>query len=109
VIAEGRTRYLGPERRAGSSTYSHPRERHQDVVARSPFAKIEVARWDRILTRSLDEVVGLQFSYSYSSPAQLGDQKDAFEHDLREVLTAFSPEGRFDELIRTEAIIATRP
>jgi ubiquinone/menaquinone biosynthesis C-methylase UbiE len=109
VITEVRTRYLGPERRAGSSTYSHPKERHQDVVARSPFSKIEIARWDRTLTRTLDEVVGLQFSYSYSSPAQLGDQKDAFERDLREALTAFSPDGRFDELIRTEAIIATRP
>ncbi|MFG3227632.1 class I SAM-dependent methyltransferase [Kitasatospora sp. NPDC048194] len=109
VITEVRTRYLGPERRAGSSTYSHPKERHQDVVARSPFSKIEIARWDRTLTRTLDEVVGLQFSYSYSSPAQLGDQKDAFERDLREALTAFSPQGRFDELIRTEAIIATRP
>ncbi|MFI9325090.1 hypothetical protein ACIGXI_35665 [Kitasatospora aureofaciens] len=57
----------------------------------------------------LREVVGLQFSYSYGSPAQLGDQKDAFERDLREALTAFNPEGRFDELIRTEASTATRP
>ncbi|MFJ8475732.1 class I SAM-dependent methyltransferase [Kitasatospora sp. NPDC094011] len=109
VIAEVRTRYLGPERRAGSSTYSHPKERHQDVVARSPFSSIETARWDRILSRSLDEVVGLQFSYSYSSAAQLGPDKDAFERDLRRVLTAFSPSGQFEELVRTEAIIATRP
>ncbi|WP_224275013.1 hypothetical protein [Streptomyces sp. LS1784] len=109
VITEVRTRYLGAECRAGSGAYRHPKERHQDVVARSPFATIEIARWDRTLTRTLDEVVGLQFSYSYSSPAQLGDQKDAFERDLREALTSFSPEGRFDELIRTEAITATRP
>lgn len=109
VIAEVRTRYLGPDRRAGSGTYAHPKERHQEVLARSPFSHVETARWDRTLTRTLDEVVGLQFSYSYSSPAQLGPDKDAFEADLREALTAFSPEGRFDELIRTEAIIATRP
>lgn len=109
VIAEVRTRYLGSERRAGSGTYSHPKERHQDVVVRSPFSQIEVARWDRTISRTLDEVVGLQFSYSYSSPAQLGPDKDAFERDLREALIAFNPEGRFDELIRTEAIIATRP
>jgi hypothetical protein len=109
VIAEVRTRYLGPERRAGSGTYSHPKERHQDVLARSPFSHIETTHWDRTLTRTLDEVIGLQFSYSYSSPAQLGPHKDAFEHDLREALTAFNPTGRFDELVRTEAIIATRP
>ncbi|MFD8965791.1 class I SAM-dependent methyltransferase [Streptomyces sp. NPDC059568] len=109
IISQIRTRYLGPQRRAGSGTYSHPTERHQDVLARSPFPHVETARWDRTITRTLDQVVGLQFSYSYSSPAQLGPHKDAFEHDLRQALTDFSPEGRFEELIRTEAIIATRP
>ncbi|GHE10965.1 hypothetical protein [Streptomyces alanosinicus] len=69
AIVNVRTRYLGPERRAGSGTYSHPKERHQDVLARSPFSNVETARWDRTVTRTLDEVIGLQFSYSYSSPA----------------------------------------
>lgn len=45
VVDEVRTRYLGPERRAGSGTYSHPKERHQDVLARSPFSQ-DAARWD---------------------------------------------------------------
>ncbi|GAA2303997.1 hypothetical protein [Streptomyces violaceusniger] len=54
------------------------------------------------------EVVGLRFSYSYSSPAQLGDRNDAFECDLRQARTGFTPDGRFDEFVRTEAIIATR-
>ncbi len=98
-----------PSAGPGSSTYSHPKERHQDVLARSPFSNVETARWDRTVTRTLDEVIGLQFSYSYSSPAQLGDDKDAFEHDLRQALTDFSPTGAFDEVVRTEAIIATRP
>jgi ubiquinone/menaquinone biosynthesis C-methylase UbiE len=109
VITEIRTRYLGPQRRAGSSTYSHPKQRHQDVLARSPFSNINTTHWDRTLTRTVDEVIGLQFSYSYSSPVQLGDYKDAFERDLRQALTYFSPAGTFDEVVRTEAIIATRP
>ncbi|MEV5507874.1 class I SAM-dependent methyltransferase [Streptomyces orinoci] len=109
LIAEVRTRYLGPERRAGSGTYTHPKEHHQEVLARSPFANVETIRWDRTLTRTLDEVIGLQFSYSYSSPAQLGAHKDAFERDLRQALTEFNPTGTFDEVVRTEAIIATRP
>ncbi|MFE2595780.1 class I SAM-dependent methyltransferase [Streptomyces sp. NPDC059396] len=108
IINQVRTRYLGPQRRAGSGTYAHPTERHQDVLARSPFPHVETAHWDRTVTRTLDQVVGLQFSYSYSSPAQLGPHKDAFENELRQALTDFSPEGRFEELIRTEAIIATR-
>ncbi|WP_053726550.1 class I SAM-dependent methyltransferase [Streptomyces sp. WM6378] len=109
VVDEVRTRYLGPERRAGSGTYSHPTERHQDVLARSPFSHIDTAHWDHTLTRSVDEVIGLQFSYSYSSTVQLGDHKDAFERDLRQALSEFNPAGVFDEAVRTEAIIATRP
>ncbi|QOV47896.1 hypothetical protein IPT68_25340 [Streptomyces chromofuscus] len=84
-------------------------ESHQEVLARSPFSRIEVARWDLTVNRDLDSVIGLQFSSSYSTPAQLGDRKDAFEHDLRQALTAFNPGGTFDELVRTEAIFATRP
>ncbi|MFF9870026.1 hypothetical protein ACF1G0_32335 [Streptomyces sp. NPDC013953] len=57
----------------------------------------------------MDEVVGWVFSLSYSSPAQLGERKDAFEQDLRAALLAFNPSGQFNEVIRTEAIIATRP
>jgi ubiquinone/menaquinone biosynthesis C-methylase UbiE len=109
VIADVRTRYLGPGRRAGSGTYSHPAERHQDVFARSPFSAIDTARWDRTVTYTLDEVIGLQFSYSYSSPAQLGDRKDAFEQELRHALTASNPGGVFEKTVRTEAIVGTRP
>lgn len=108
VIAEVRTRYLGPDRRAGSGIYNHPADGHREILARSPFAQIEVVRWDHAVTRTLEEVVGLQFSYSYSSPAQLGPDRSAFEADVREALTAAYPDGRFEELVRTEAIIATR-
>jgi ubiquinone/menaquinone biosynthesis C-methylase UbiE len=109
VVDEVRTRHLGPARRAGSSTYTHPKERHQDVLARSPFRHVDITRWDRTVTRTVDEVIGLQFSYSFSSPAQLGDRKDAFAQDLRAALTEFEPSGRYDETVRTEAIIGTRP
>ncbi|MCX4403803.1 MULTISPECIES: hypothetical protein [unclassified Streptomyces] len=34
---------------------------------------------------------------------------DAFEHDVCRALTEISPAGTFDELVRTEAIAATRP
>ncbi|WP_375792363.1 class I SAM-dependent methyltransferase [Streptomyces rhizosphaericus] len=43
VITDVRTRYLGPARRAGSSTYTHPKEHHQDVLAHSPFSTVETA------------------------------------------------------------------
>ncbi|MER7750810.1 class I SAM-dependent methyltransferase [Kitasatospora sp. NPDC097643] len=109
VIREVRVRYLGPERRAGRGTYAHPAGRHQDVLARSPFSRIETAHWDRTITRTADEVAGLQLSYSYSSPRQLGPDTKAFVNDVRDALLAFDPSGTFEQTIRTEAIIARRP
>ena len=111
TITNIRTRYLGPARRAGSAIYTHPNERHADVLARSPFSHVDTATWTWRLPRDLDSVVALQFSFSYSSPAQFGDEdtRVQFEHDLRQALTTQFPDGDFTETIRTEALIATRP
>ncbi|SIO88454.1 class I SAM-dependent methyltransferase [Nocardiopsis sp. JB363] len=109
VVDEVRIRYLGPQRRAGSSTYIHPKERHEQVLDRSPFSTVEKHTWDRIVTRTLDEVVNLQYSYSYSSPAQLGPDQAAFDSDLRAALAEHTPDGVFHEHVRTETIVATRP
>jgi ubiquinone/menaquinone biosynthesis C-methylase UbiE len=109
VVADVRSRYLGRERRAGSGVYNHPSDRHQDVLGRSAFSKLETAHWDRILTRTVDDVVGWLFSLSYNSPAQLGSEKDAFERDVRKELLFTQPDGQFEEVVRTEAIIASRP
>ncbi len=109
VVTAVRTRWLGPQRRAGSGTYSHPEQRHEEVLAASAFSRVEVVEFTSTLTRDLDSVVGLQFSYSYSAPAQLGDDAAAFEADLRRELLAANPSGIWTEDIRTEAIIAVRP
>lgn len=111
TITTIRTRYLGAARRAGSGTYSHPEERHADVLRRSPFGHVDTVDWNWQLPRDLDSVVGLQFSFSYSAPAQFGDEdtRARFEHDLRDALTTEFPSGDFTENVRTEALIATRP
>ncbi|WP_405731200.1 hypothetical protein OG607_32950 [Streptomyces sp. NBC_01537] len=41
---------------------------HQDVLARSPFSRVNTAHWDRTLTRTLDEVIGQQFSTASAVP-----------------------------------------
>jgi ubiquinone/menaquinone biosynthesis C-methylase UbiE len=111
TIAEIRAQYLGTARRAGASTYTHPAERHADVLRRSPFNHVDTVEWTWQHTRDLDSLVGLQFSFSYSAPAQFPDDEAParFEHDLRQALTRQFPSGVFTETIRTEALIATRP
>lgn len=111
IVAAIRTEYLGPARRAGSGTYNHPEENHTDVLRRSPFSDVETVEWTWTLDRDLDSIVGLQFSFSYSAPAQFDndEQKATFESELRQALTEQFPSGAFREQIRTEALIATRP
>ncbi|GAA5019087.1 class I SAM-dependent methyltransferase [Kitasatospora paranensis] len=109
AVEEVRLRHLDPERLQGSGPAGYPDVRHQEVLLRSPFSRIEEVRWDRTVSRSVDEVVGLQLSYSFTSPAALGPDRAAFEHDLRQTLNTFAPNGGpFDERVRTEAVIAGR-
>ena len=111
TITTVRTKYLGTARRAGSGTYTHPTEGHTEILRRSPFSHIETREWTWTLQRDLDSIIRLQFSYSYSAPAQFSDehQRQAFENELREALSDQFPGDTVTEQIRTEALIATRP
>jgi SAM-dependent methyltransferase len=99
---------LGPERRAGGGTYHHPAERHEAVLERSPFPRIESYRFEVPETLTTAEVIGLQLSTSYASPAQLGPHLDAFRTELASRLRALEPSGTFTILNPTEMLVATR-
>lgn len=109
AIRQVRERYLGPRRRAGKSTYTHPPDRHETVLARSPFNDVRAETWHWTIERDIDAIIGLQLSYSYSAPALLGDRLDQFIADLNEALNDQLPDGRVTEQIETEALIAQRP
>ncbi len=55
-----------------------------------------------------DEIVGLAFSLSTTSPERLGERAQAFEADLRAALAALSPGGRFTEIAELSALVARR-
>jgi ubiquinone/menaquinone biosynthesis C-methylase UbiE len=59
-------------------------------------------------TITADEVVGLGFSLSTTSPDRLGERAPAFEADLRAALAAISPDGRFIEIAELSALVAQR-
>lgn len=108
-LTELRCRWLGPSRRAGSGTYEHPKQRHEEVLKESAFAQVCHRQWTRELSRSLEEIVGLQLSYSYCAPVLFGKQFAAFLAELRETLIACRPEdGRFINHETIDVLIATR-
>jgi ubiquinone/menaquinone biosynthesis C-methylase UbiE len=109
VVADVRATYLGTVRRAGSGVYPEPGETYEATLKRSPFSIVERVPFDQVVERSIEQLIGLQLSNSYSTPAQLGPRREAFEQDLRQALLTYDASGRYTETIHTEALIATRP
>ncbi len=99
---------LGPERRAGGGTFRHPEDRHEVVLARSPFGKLSHHQFAVPDPMTIEEIVGLQLSMSYSSPAQLGDRLDRFRDLLTERLLELEPGGVFEGWTVADVILATR-
>lgn len=99
-------RWLGPVRRAGSGVYEEPAERHEAVVARSAFRRMEIFRLPVTRSWTADQVVGWLYSTSFASPAVLGDRRPSFEADVRATLAALAPSGEFREDVVYEAILA---
>lgn len=101
--------------RYGRSEEAHIQERdsagyrtHESFLLASAFNRLE--RVSVIVQRSLtaDDIVGLAFSLSTSSPQKLGERIGAFESDLRAALAKLSPEGGFTEIADMGALIARR-
>ena len=108
VCREVIVEFLGPERRAGAGTYTDPPERHESVLARSAFTTVETHKLATRHLLSVEDVVGLQLSLSYASPALLGDHVDAFCETLTARLHDHATSGVFDWTLKTEVILAGR-
>jgi SAM-dependent methyltransferase len=82
---------------------------HEAILLDSAFCEVE--RVGVFIRRELtaDDIVGLAYSLSSSSPEKLGGRASAFERDLRVGLAHLSPDGRFVEIAELTAIVARRP
>ncbi len=111
VIADVRKKYLGPHRRAGKGLHLPDPVPVESILDDSPFSGVEEATWEWEYERDLDSLIGLQFSLSWSTPAQFrdDDHRRAFEQEVRRVLSDEFPSGRFVQKITSRALIAHRP
>jgi hypothetical protein len=98
-------KWLGTRRRAGSSYYDHPDDRHEVVIARSPFRSVGTYRLRYEQPWTIDEVIGYCYSTSYCSVQVLGANKQRFEDDLRAALIDLEPTGTFVEPVELEAFL----
>jgi SAM-dependent methyltransferase len=104
AIARVRARYLGDRDLAGTGIYSH-----SDALARSAFCMVETLTWSWSRQLTVEEVTGLQLSYSFSAPALLGGNVTAFSRDVSAAVLDLYPEGVVTEPFRVEVLIASRP
>jgi SAM-dependent methyltransferase len=97
AIDELRRRWLGPDRRAGQGFRNTSPDGEDAVFQAAGFASEElvIVPDDRVLERSVDDVVAWVLSTSSTAPHLFGDRLDDFSDDLRGLLLDVSPEGRF--------------
>lgn len=103
--------YLGDARRAGAGSLPDgPPSGEEDVMLAAGFPsprRLEVA-CGGIVERSEDDVVASVFSLSSAAPHLFGGRLAEFGSDLRELLRATSPTGRFAERHRDIELVVWR-
>ena len=94
--------YLGPTRRAGTTTLTKGTPAGEDaVMVTAGFSgprRVTVA--GHLYERSEEEVVASVFSLSWAAPHLFADRIGTFENELRRLLRRASPDGRFAERAR---------
>lgn len=103
--------YLGPVRRAGSSTLPDGTVTgEEDVLLAAGFSEpTRLTVPGRVVERDVDDVVASVFSRSSSAPHLFGDDLAEFERELRNLLHAESHERPFRELTREIDLVVWRP
>ncbi|MCX5009148.1 class I SAM-dependent methyltransferase [Streptomyces sp. NBC_00638] len=110
LLVKLREKHLGAADLAGPSTpYIRPEVGHEAMVRASPFNRVSVLRADYRRVYTLDELVGLQRTFAYSSSATLGERQEAFEADVRSTLSVLQPNGLFAATLQAAVIVGRRP
>jgi SAM-dependent methyltransferase len=82
---------------------------HMSVLLHSPFSRLERASVVTSRELGVDGLVQRALSQSSTSRARLGAQADEMVAELRAKAPAWSPTGRFTEVLFSNALIARRP
>lgn len=98
-------KWIGSERRAGSSTYHVAPIRHETFIDRSPFGPCEAHLLRFCRSWTVEGIIGNLYSTSFCSPLVLGDRRAGFETDLRRSLRNLNPEGVFTEDVTLEVLL----
>ena len=111
AIDELRVRWLGPDRRAGQGFRNTSPSGENEVFQAAGFTpeEIVVVPDDRVLERSVDDVVAWVLSTSSTAPHLFGEQLEHFVRELQDLLLSVSPDGRFSVPLSDNRLRIRRP
>jgi SAM-dependent methyltransferase len=111
AIDELRVAFLGADRRAGQGFRNTSPSGEDAVFQAAGFLPEErvVVPDDRVIERSIDDVVAGVFSASSTAPHLFGDRLAEFEAALRALLAGSSPSGRFSQRLFENVLRIRRP
>lgn len=98
--------FLGEERRAGTGYYNKPKDRFEDVIARSKFSNLQVFKDTWTAERTIDDIFGYLASTSFAAPRLFGDTYEEFKNLLTARLLGLNPSGIFIETAVLEMYLA---
>lgn len=100
--------WYGKERRAGNTTYSHPKVSHSEIIEQSKFRLSihQLPSYEQ--TWTIDSIIGNVYSTSYGSKRFLGNNAASFEKQLTGALLALDETGFFKEEIKITVNIALK-
>ena len=100
---------LGEHHTAATDPYTKAPVSHLEILTGSSFAAVERLTWEWERQLTVEEAVGLQFTYSFSTPAMFGDRAERFAADARAAILELHPDGHLREPFRVEVLVAARP
>lgn len=89
--------FLGPERRAGNSTFQHHNRPYSEIMEESPFHQVEEVRVPVHRTWSTSSILGYLYSTTFAAPQLFGNRLDDFETAVKKVLAEHNADDVFPE------------
>src|SRR5262249_48708857 len=108
AVSRLRDEFLGSDHTAGTDQWRNAPISHRQIIEASPFAEVQNLYWEWERQLTVDEAVGLQFTYSYSTPAVFGARAAEFASLARATILALHPDGTVTEPFRVEVLVASR-
>jgi SAM-dependent methyltransferase len=95
-IVEGLVRRWRVRERTVSHNADNPQEDHAQVVQRSVFVGLQQGTLRTREQLNVTKIIGEAYSKSGSKPEMFGENRQAFENDVRSVLGMLEPSERFE-------------